>query len=82
LPDGLLNASYQTQHGGGWTATELESIRLGNSGRRIVVYPLIGEAKDYRTSWDAKRDGRHCSRVENGRLWENFAKCVYFVRNL
>ncbi len=58
----VLDASYQTQSGGEWTATELETIRRGKSGRQIVAYLSIGEAEDYRPywqkSWDANKDGK------------------------
>ncbi|GEP45698.1 MJ1477/TM1410 family putative glycoside hydrolase [Brevifollis gellanilyticus] len=58
----VLDASYQTQPGGAWTSAELETIRRGKSGRRIVAYLSIGEAEDYRPywqkSWDANKDGK------------------------
>ncbi len=47
---------------GDWTPAEIETIRRGKSGRRVVAYVSIGEAEDYRSywykSWDADKDGK------------------------
>lgn len=44
-----------------WTASELDSIRKAQPGRKIVSYLSIGEAEDYRpywsSKWDAGKDG-------------------------
>lgn len=56
----VLDASFDSE--GDWTPTEIETIRRGKSGRRVVAYVSIGEAEDYRSywqkSWDADRDGK------------------------
>ncbi|MES2594010.1 MAG: MJ1477/TM1410 family putative glycoside hydrolase [Verrucomicrobiota bacterium] len=58
----VLDASYNTDPGGAWTLAELEAIRRGREGRRVVAYLSIGEAEEYRPywqkSWDANKDGR------------------------
>lgn len=45
-----------------WTPADLETIRAGKKGRRVVAYVSIGEAEDYRPywqkSWDADKDGK------------------------
>ncbi|MFN0079208.1 MAG: MJ1477/TM1410 family putative glycoside hydrolase [Prosthecobacter sp.] len=47
---------------GDWTPAEIETIRRGKSGRRMVAYVSIGEAEDYRSywqkNWDADQDGK------------------------
>ena len=56
----VLDASFDSE--GDWTPTEIETIRRGKSGRRVVAYVSIGEAADYRSywqkSWDADKDGK------------------------
>ena len=37
--------------GAPWKSSELETIRSGKKGRRIVAYLSIGEAEDYRDYW-------------------------------
>lgn len=58
----VLDANYNTGDGGNWTRQELQTIRSGQEGRRVVAYVSIGEAEDYRSywqkSWDANKDGR------------------------
>lgn len=58
----MLDASYNTEDGGAWTGAELNAIRAGKAGRRVVAYVSIGEAEDYRPywqkSWDANKDGK------------------------
>ena len=55
----VLDAAFSSE--GEWTATELETIRRGKPGRKVVAYLSIGEAEDYRPywqkGWDADRDG-------------------------
>ena len=56
----VLDAAFDSE--GDWTLTEIETIRRGKSGRRVVAYVSIGEAEDYRSywqkSWDADKDGQ------------------------
>lgn len=56
----VLDASFDSE--GDWTPAEIETIRSGKSGRRVVAYVSIGEAEDYRSywqkSWDADKDGK------------------------
>lgn len=58
----VLDAVYNGDAGGAWTAAELQTIRAGQTGRKIVAYVSIGEAEDYRPywqpSWDANKDGK------------------------
>lgn len=58
----VLDAAFNTDPGGDWTLAEIETIRAGKSGRRVVAYLSIGEAEDYRPywqkSWDANKDGK------------------------
>jgi len=56
----VIDAAFEA--GGDWTAAEIEIIRRGKVGRRVVAYVSIGEAEDYRPywqkSWDADKDGK------------------------
>ncbi len=56
----VLDAAFSS--GGEWTAAELDTIRSGKPGRRVVAYVSIGEAEDYRPywkrEWDADKDGK------------------------
>ncbi len=56
----VLDAAFEAD--GDWTPVEIETIRRGKSGRRVVAYVSIGEAEDYRPywqkSWDADKDGK------------------------
>jgi cysteinyl-tRNA synthetase, unknown class len=56
----VIDTAFSSE--GNWTAAEIESIRAGKSGRRVVAYVSIGEAEDYRPywqkSWDADKDGK------------------------
>ncbi len=58
----VLDAAYNTDDGGAWTPAELNTIRKGKAGRRVVAYVSIGEAEDYRPywkkEWDADKDGK------------------------
>lgn len=56
----VLDASFDPNTP--WTPAEIERIRRGKVGRRVVAYLSIGEAEDYRSywekTWDADEDGR------------------------
>ncbi|WP_395751286.1 MJ1477/TM1410 family putative glycoside hydrolase [Prosthecobacter sp.] len=56
----VIDAAFSSD--GDWTAAEIEAIRAGKSGRRVVAYVSIGEAEDYRPywqkNWDADKDGK------------------------
>lgn len=58
----VLDYAYTTGPSGKWTAAEIDRIRNGKQGRKIVAYISIGEAEDYRPywqhRWDADKDGR------------------------
>jgi cysteinyl-tRNA synthetase len=45
-----------------WNMEDIQKIRAGRKGRRVVAYISIGEAEDYRSywhhDWDADRDGK------------------------
>ncbi len=44
-----------------WTNSDVDAIRKGKPGRKVVCYLSIGEAEDYRpywkSEWDADKDG-------------------------
>jgi cysteinyl-tRNA synthetase len=56
----VIDVAFSSE--GDWTPAEIEAIRAGKSGRRVVAYVSIGEAEDYRPywqkSWDANKDGQ------------------------
>ena len=56
----VIDAAFSSE--GDWTPAEIETIRAGKSGRRVVAYVSIGEAEDYRPywqkNWDADKDGQ------------------------
>lgn len=56
----VLDAAFSNE--ADWTPADLETIRAGKNGRRVVAYLSIGEAEDYRPywqkSWDADKDGK------------------------
>lgn len=56
----VLDAAYAENEP--WKAAELENIRAGKPGRKVVAYLSIGEAEEYRPywqkSWDADGDGQ------------------------
>ncbi len=58
----VLDAVYNTDPGGAWTMAEIQAVRAGKPGRRVVAYVSIGEAEDYRpywqAGWDANKDGK------------------------
>ncbi len=58
----VLDYAYGEGRNGMWTAEEIDSIRKGKRGRKIVAYISIGEAEDYRpywrNQWDSDKDGR------------------------
>ena len=58
----ILDAAFDGNDNGRWTASELKTIREGKTGRKVLAYLSIGEAEDYRhywkTEWDADRDGK------------------------
>jgi cysteinyl-tRNA synthetase len=58
----VVDAAYSGEAEGRWTREDLQTIRAGKPGRRVLAYLSIGEAEDYRgywqKSWDADRDGR------------------------
>ncbi|MDI1311711.1 MJ1477/TM1410 family putative glycoside hydrolase [Prosthecobacter sp.] len=56
----VVDAAFSSD--GDWTPAEIETIRAGKKGRRVVAYVSIGEAEDYRPywkkSWDADQNGK------------------------
>jgi cysteinyl-tRNA synthetase len=56
----VIDAAFNSE--GDWTPAEIETIRAGKNGRRVVAYVSIGEAEDYRpywqSGWDADKDGK------------------------
>lgn len=58
----VVDPAYTTGTDGQWTTREIEAIRAGKSGRKVVAYMSIGEAEDYRAywrpSWDADKNGK------------------------
>ena len=37
-----------------WKQTDLDTIRIGKAGRKVVAYLSIGEAEDYRSYWQSE----------------------------
>lgn len=58
----VLDYSYTSGRFEKWTRDELNTIRQGKKGRRIISYISIGEAENYRSYWkpvwDRDNDGR------------------------
>ena len=42
-----------------WERTDLERIRNGQAGRKVIAYISVGEAEDYRTYWHKEWSARH-----------------------
>ncbi len=47
----ILDVSFGGDEQSRWTATELQTIRQGKAGRKVIAYLSIGEAEDYRSYW-------------------------------
>src|SRR5476649_918149 len=45
----VLDAAFAD--GAPWSRAELDAIRAGQPGRKVVAYLSIGEAEDYRPYW-------------------------------
>jgi len=41
-----------------WERTDLERIRNGQAGRKVIAYISIGEAEDYRPYWRKEWGGK------------------------
>ena len=58
----VVDAAYTSEADGRWTKSDLDTIRMGKSGRRVLAYLSIGEAEEYQSywkkAWDADRDGK------------------------
>ncbi len=50
----ILDVSFAGDEQARWTSAELQTIRSGKAGRKIIAYLSIGEAEDYRTYWQAE----------------------------
>lgn len=63
----VLDPSYDGGPDGRWSAPELQALRAGKPGRKLLAYLSIGEAESYRAywrrEWDAGRDGRPDARA-------------------
>lgn len=50
------------QKNGRWTKDEVNKIRSGKEGRKVIAYISVGEAEDYRSywgkDWDKNKDGK------------------------
>ena len=57
----VIDFAYDGSSEGKWTKSEIDNIRAGKKGRKVVAYISIGEAEDYRRywrkSWDKNKDG-------------------------
>jgi cysteinyl-tRNA synthetase len=47
----VLDAVFNSEVGGKWTAAEVRKIRTGKAGRKVLAYLSIGEAEDFRPYW-------------------------------
>ena len=58
----IIDPAFESGEAGKWTKQEINKIRLGHSGRKILAYLSIGEAEVYReywkAEWDADQDGK------------------------
>lgn len=58
----VIDYSHSGAKDGKWTAAEIDGIRKGKAGRKVVAYISIGEAEDYRDywkkEWDPKKTGK------------------------
>ena len=58
----IVDPSYDGGKDGKWTGDELQTIRAGKAGRKVLAYLSVGEAENYRSywrrEWDANRDGK------------------------
>ncbi len=50
----ILDVSFAGDEQARWTSAELQTIRSGKAGRKIIAYLSIGEAEDYRTYWQTE----------------------------
>ena len=60
----VLDAAFSSE--GDWTAAELQTIRKGKNGRKVVAYLSIGEAEDYRPYWQKPWDADHDGQPDPG----------------
>jgi cysteinyl-tRNA synthetase len=49
-----------------WTASDLNTIRGGRAGRKVIAYLSIGEAEDYRVYWHREWDANHDGKPDAG----------------
>ncbi len=54
----VLDAAFNSETP--WSHSDLDAIRAGQSGRKVIAYLSIGEAEDYRAYWrkEWQRNGR------------------------
>ena len=58
----VIDASFDGSDSGAWSKEEIQAIRRGKAGRKVLAYLSIGEAEEYRpywkAAWDADRNGK------------------------
>jgi cysteinyl-tRNA synthetase len=58
----IIDPAYDDDRDSRWTGEEVQDIRAGKPGRRVLAYLSVGEAENYRPywkrAWDANRDGK------------------------
>ena len=71
----ILDVAFDGSDNGRWTASELNTIQEGKTGRKVLAYLSIGEAEAYRrywkSEWDADRDGKPDAKAPSWLCAEN-----------
>jgi len=76
----VIDAAYSGDER--WTATDLNDIRKGKAGRKIISYLSIGEAENYRPYWDKSWDTNPPAfLLEENPNWEGNYRVKYWQAN-
>lgn len=71
----VIDSSYDGSPSTRWSRSEIDAIRGGKQGRRVIAYISIGEAETYRSywrsGWDANNDGSPDTSAPSFLLGEN-----------
>jgi cysteinyl-tRNA synthetase len=53
----VLDPWFNGSEHGSWSKKEIDAIRAGKTGRKVLAYLSIAEAEDYRPYWEKEWDG-------------------------